>query len=143
MEDSPLDLDKWLTAMWLVASNRNGVSSWEMHRALGITQKSAWFLLHRIRLAMQDDLTGGNLGGQVEIDKTFRGGRARNMHKDRKLRVMQGKRGGADSGGKSIVTIDRRWSATSAVARFNQHECCLAARRRARLPVEPGNRSSA
>jgi transposase-like protein len=103
MEDSPLTMDKWLTAMWLVASNRNGISSWELHRALGITQKSAWFLLHRIRLAMQDDLSGGNLGGEVEVDETFIGGKARNMHKDRKARVMKGKRGGADAGGKSIV----------------------------------------
>jgi transposase-like protein len=103
MEDSPLTMDKWLTAMWLVASNRNGISSWELHRGLGITQKSAWFLLHRIRLAMQDDLSGGSLGGEVEVDETFIGGRARNMHKDRKLRVMKGKRGGSDAGGKSIV----------------------------------------
>ena len=53
MEDSPLGLDKWLTAIWLIANAKNGISSWEVHRALGITQKSAWFLLHRIRLAMQ------------------------------------------------------------------------------------------
>ena len=103
MEDSPLGLDKWLMAMWLVASNRNGISSWELHRALGITQKSAWFLLHRIRLAMQDELSGGNLGGEVEIDETFIGGKARNMHKNDKLRKMQGKRGGADAGNKTIV----------------------------------------
>jgi transposase-like protein len=87
MEDSPIGLDKWLTAMWLVASNRNGISSWELHRALGITQKTAWFLLHRVRLAMQDDLTGGNLGGEVEVDETFIGGKARNMHKARKRRA--------------------------------------------------------
>src|SRR5579872_6473261 len=60
MEDSPLGMDKWLMAMWLVASNRNGISSWELHRALNITQKTAWFLLHRVRLAMQDELNGGN-----------------------------------------------------------------------------------
>lgn len=95
MEDSPLGLDKWLMAMWLVASNRNGISSWELHRALGITQKSAWFLLHRIRLAMQDEGHGGKLGGEVEVDETFIGGRARNMHKDRRERAMQGLTGGA------------------------------------------------
>jgi transposase-like protein len=55
MEDSPLGLDKWLTAIWLIANAKNGISSYEIHRALGITQKSAWFLLHRIRLAMQTD----------------------------------------------------------------------------------------
>ena len=95
MEDSPIGLDKWMTAMWLVASNRNGISSWELHRALGITQKTAWFLLHRVRLAMQDDLTGGSLGGEVEVDETFIGGKARNMHKDRKRRaqIRQGRAG--------------------------------------------------
>jgi hypothetical protein len=89
MEDSPLGLDKWLMAMWLVASNRNGISSWELHRAVGITQKSAWFLLHRIRLAMQDENFGGKLGGEVECDETFIGGKARNMHKDRKRRAQK------------------------------------------------------
>src|SRR5580700_3201785 len=83
MEDSPLGLDKWLPAIWLLCSNRNGISSWELHRALGVTQKTAWFILQRVRLAMQDDLTGGNLAGEVEIDESFIGGKARNMHKDR------------------------------------------------------------
>src|SRR5579863_6924635 len=87
MEESPIGLDKWLVAMWLVASNRNGISSWELHRAIDVTQKTAWFLLHRVRLAMQDELSGGNLGGEVEIDETFIGGKARNMHKDRKRRA--------------------------------------------------------
>ena len=103
MEDSPLGLDKWMPAMWLVASNRNGISSWELHRAMGVTQKTAWFLLHRVRLAMQDDLSGGSLGGEVEIDETFIGGKARNMHKDRRKRassVNGGMHGGA---GKAIV----------------------------------------
>jgi transposase-like protein len=95
MEDSPMGLDKWLTAMWLVASNRNGVSSWELHRALGITQKSAWFMLHRIRLAMQDENNGGKLGGEVEVDETYIGGKARNMHADRKKRMLGGKARGA------------------------------------------------
>ena len=53
MEDSPLGLDKWLIAMWMIANCKNGISSYEIHRAIGITQKSAWFLLHRIRLAMK------------------------------------------------------------------------------------------
>jgi hypothetical protein len=86
-EESPLGLDKWLPAMWMIASNRNGISSWELHRALKITQKTAWFLLHRIRLAMQDELTGGSLSGEVEVDETFIGGKARNMHKSRRLRT--------------------------------------------------------
>jgi transposase-like protein len=95
MEDSPLGLDKWLPAMWLVGSARNGISSWELHRALGITQKTAWFMLHRIRLAMQDEGHGGKLGGEVEIDETYIGGKARNMHKGRKERALAGKGGGA------------------------------------------------
>ncbi|HUP02368.1 MAG TPA: IS1595 family transposase [Bryobacteraceae bacterium] len=98
MEDSPIGLDKWLTAMWLVASNRNGISSWELHRALGITQKTAWFMLHRIRLAMQDDLTGGNLGGEVEVDETYIGGKSRNMHAERRRRTING-----DHKGKTVV----------------------------------------
>lgn len=100
MEDSPLGMDKWLTAIWLVASNRNGISSWELHRALGITQKSAWFMLHRIRLAMQDELTGGNLGGEVEVDETFIGGKVRNMHKEHKF-LVQKEHG--QKGAKSVV----------------------------------------
>src|ERR1022692_3097142 len=94
MEESPIGLDKWLPAIWLLSSNRNGISSWELHRALGITQKTAWFMLQRIRLAMQDEHFGGKLGGEVEIDETYIGGKARNMHKDRRERVLGGKGGG-------------------------------------------------
>jgi hypothetical protein len=103
MEDSPIGLDKWLTAMWLVASNRNGISSWELHRALGVTQKSAWFLLHRVRLAMQDEINGGKLGGEVEVDETFIGGKARNMHKSKRQRMNISGPGGPTAGGKAIV----------------------------------------
>jgi transposase-like protein len=81
--DSPLGLDKWLAAIWLIANAKNGISSWELHRALGITQKSAWFVLHRIRLAMQTG-TFEKLSGQVEVDETFIGGKARNMHKNKR-----------------------------------------------------------
>ncbi len=95
MEDSPIALDKWLPAIWMVANNRNGISSWELHRALGVTQKTAWFMLHRIRLAMQDNKKGGKLSGEVEIDETFIGGKARNMHKDKKAKKLEGKGGGA------------------------------------------------
>ena len=101
-EDSPLGLDKWLPAMWMIAGAKNGISSWELHRALGVTQKTAWFMLHRIRLAMQDENYGGKLGGEVEIDETYIGGKARNMHKDRKARALEGK-GGGYSDRKSVV----------------------------------------
>jgi transposase-like protein len=102
-EDSAIGLDKWLPVMWLLSNSRNGVSSWEIHRSVGVTQKTAWFMLQRGRLAMQDGLTGGNLAGEIEVDETFIGGKARNMHKDRKVRAMKGKRGGADGGNKTIV----------------------------------------
>jgi len=80
-EDSAIGLDKWLCAMWMLANCKNGVSSWEIHRSIGVTQKSAWFMLQRLRLALQDDETGGQLSGHVEVDETFIGGKARNMHK--------------------------------------------------------------
>jgi transposase-like protein len=85
-EDSPLGLDKWLPAIWLAANSKNGISSHELGRALGITQKSAWFMLHRIRLAMRSG-SFSMLAGEVEVDETFIGGKARFMHKaDRKRR---------------------------------------------------------
>lgn len=91
-EDSPIPLDKWLTAVWMLSNCRNGVSSYEIGRTIGVTQKSAWFMLHRIRLAMQGKSTvklGGN-GGEVEADETFIGGKARNMHKSVRVRRIQG-----------------------------------------------------
>lgn len=93
-EDSPIPLEKWLPCVWLIVTCKNGVSSWEVHRALGVTQKTAWFMLHRIRLIMQDSMSGGKLGGTVEIDETYIGGKARNMHKARKERAMAGAGGG-------------------------------------------------
>src|SRR5437867_884584 len=80
-EDSPIGLDKWLCAMWMLANCKNGVSSYEIARGIKVTQKTAWFMLQRIRLGLQDDDTGGQLSGHVEVDETFIGGKARNMHK--------------------------------------------------------------
>jgi transposase-like protein len=99
-EDSPLSLEKWLPVMWMLVNCKNGISSWEIHRAMGVTQKTAWFMLQRCRLAMQDELTGGSLGDEVEVDETYIGGKARNMHKDRKTRVQKE---GRNTGGKAIV----------------------------------------
>jgi transposase-like protein len=89
MEDSPITLDKWMVAMWLLSAAKNGISSYELGRAIGITQKSAWFMLHRIRLAMQDN--PGPFSGHVEADETFIGGKARFMHHDKKMRVRGGR----------------------------------------------------
>src|SRR6202795_1445700 len=87
-EDSPISLEKWLPATWLLANCRNGISSYEIGRALGVTQKSAWFMLHRIRLAMQNRsfLKLGGPDGEVEVDETFVGGAARFMHADKHRR---------------------------------------------------------
>jgi transposase-like protein len=85
-EDSPIGLDKWLPCLWLIVNAKNGISSYEVHRALGVTQKTAWFMLHRIRLAMQTK-TFGKLGGDVEIDETYIGGKARNMHASKRARI--------------------------------------------------------
>lgn len=81
-EDSPIGLEKWLPAAWLISNCKNGISSYEVARALGITQKSAWHMLHRLRHAMVED--GGLLNGHVEMDETFIGGKVKNMHKSRK-----------------------------------------------------------
>jgi len=97
-EDSPVGLDKWLMAMWQVVNDKNGISSYEVHRAIGVSQKTAWFLDHRIRHA----LTMGSidkLSGEIEADETFIGGLARNMHADKKARKITGT-GGKD---KTIV----------------------------------------
>ncbi|HXU36868.1 MAG TPA: IS1595 family transposase [Blastocatellia bacterium] len=101
-EDSPLGLDKWLMAVWMITACKNGVSSYEIHRAIGVTQKTAWFMLQRIRLAMQ---TGsflkkmGGDGGHVEADETFIGGKARNMH------IAQRKRRITGTGGKDKTAV--------------------------------------
>lgn len=94
LEDSPLGLDKWLPAVWLLCNCKNGMSSWELHRALGVTQKTAWFMLHRARLALQGK-DGGMLAGEVEIDETFIGGKARNMHTSKRAAKITGT-GGKD-----------------------------------------------
>ena len=94
-EDSPLGLDKWLTALWLIVNSKNGISSWEVSRTLGITQKSAWFVMHRLREILEPQQDGTKLGGKddagpVEADETFVGGLAKNMHRDRAKRYAEG-----------------------------------------------------
>ncbi len=97
-EESPLGLDKWLPAVWMLSNCKNGMSSWELHRAIGVTQKTAWFMLHRVRLALQGQ-AGGMLAGEVEVDETFIGGKARNMHASKRATKITGT-GGVD---KTIV----------------------------------------
>lgn len=92
-EDSPVPLEKWLIALWMLVNCRNGISSYEVGRALGITQKSAWFVLHRLRLALQTKslVKLGGRGSEVEVDETFIGGKARNMHpRVHHRRIVQG-----------------------------------------------------
>jgi transposase-like protein len=97
-EDSPIGLDKWLTAMWMLVNCKNGISSYEVARGLGVTQKTAWFMLQRIRYATHHG-TFDKMTGTVEADETFIGGRARNMHRDVRARKIHGT-GGM---GKAIV----------------------------------------
>ena len=102
-EDSPIALSKWLMAMWMVANCKNGVSSWEIHRSLGVTQKTAWFMLHRVRLALEGNDShqlGAPDGGPVEIDETYVGGNRKNMHASRRLKMQRGMK---DEAGKTIV----------------------------------------
>jgi len=88
-EDSPLGLDKWLPALWLVVNCKNGISSCELARDLGVTQKTAWFMAHRLRFALKDG-GFGLLSGEVEADETFIGGKARNMHMEQRKRRITG-----------------------------------------------------
>lgn len=97
-EESPLGLDKWFVAAWCIANAKNGISSLELGRALGVTQKTAWFMLHRIREAMKTR-TGRKLSGEIEGDETFIGGKAKNMHAEKRERLIRG-RGAV---GKAIV----------------------------------------
>src|SRR6266536_2059793 len=101
MEESPVPVDKWLTAMWQIVNCKNGISSYEIAKAIGVTQKSAWFMDHRIRMALSSGslmkLGGGS--GEVEADETFIGGKARNMHVSKRQRRITG------TGGKDKTSV--------------------------------------
>ncbi len=104
-EDSPLPLSKWFVAIWLIASAKNGISSYELGKAIGVTQKSAWHVLHRIRLAMQTRSFEKKFSGAIEADETFVGGRAKFMHAARWKRLTEEsrKRGTRGTFGKTAI----------------------------------------
>jgi transposase-like protein len=105
-EDSPLPLQKWLPALWLLTNCKNGISSYELARTLKVTQKTAWFMLHRLRLALQGD-EGGKMGGIVEADETYVGGKARFMHKAKRERLNV-KRGRSIAGKVAVMGLLER-----------------------------------
>jgi transposase-like protein len=107
MEDSPITLDKWMTAFWLLANAKNGISSHELGRALGVTQTTAWFMLQRVREVMKkhsfDTTKIGGTGSEVEADETFVGGKVKNMHRSRRVRFAAEEGYAGASTGKTIV----------------------------------------
>jgi transposase-like protein len=119
MEDSPIGLDKWLPAVWMICGCKNGISSYEIGRDLGVSQKTAWFMLHRIRVAMQSGSLE-KLSGEVEADETFVGGKVQNMHRKskRKIRATNG-----PNWGKTVVLglLQRDGGVRAAVAP-NRHK---------------------
>ena len=97
-EDSPLGMDKWMVAFWLLVNCKNGISSYELGRDIGVTQRTAWFMLHRIRYSLQQGSVS-KMKGTVEVDETFIGGKARNMH------IAQRKRRITGSGTKDKIPV--------------------------------------
>jgi transposase-like protein len=132
-EDSPIGLDKWLAATWMLTNCKNGISSYEVGRALEVTQKSAWFMLHRIRLALQDE-SFGRVSGEVEVDETFIGGAARFMHSEKRKRVIT-ERGVKDK--TAVVGILERGGKVVASVVSNRKKHALQAKIRAH--VEAGS----
>ncbi len=102
-EDSPIGLDKWFVAIWMTANCKNGVSSYELHRAIGVTQKTAWFMLHRVRAAIRAKSFDKKLAGIVEADETFIGGALKNMHASKREKKGLGRRTSGPRAGKAIV----------------------------------------
>ena len=91
-EESPIGLDKWLTCVWMIANCKNGISSYEIHRALGVTQKTAWFMLHRVRLALRMgtfEKLGGDPDSGVELDESYIGGRVKNMYTYKRNKLVR------------------------------------------------------
>ncbi|HYV84171.1 MAG TPA: IS1595 family transposase [Pyrinomonadaceae bacterium] len=134
-EDSPLGLDKWLAAVWMITNCKNGISSYEISRALGVTQKTAWFMDHRIRLAMQSGSFLRQMSGHVEVDETFIGGKARNMHRGVKARRLKGATG--FEGKMAVMGLLERHGEVRTVVIPNTKRKSL--RRAINAHVEPGS----
>ncbi len=134
-EDSPIGLDKWLPTVWLLTNCKNGISSYEVARDLGVTQKTAWFMLHRVRLAMQAGSFWKKLEGEIEADESFIGGLARNMHKDKRAQKIKAH----GPAGKAIVMglLDRETKQVRVKHVPNIHVDTLQAE--VRKNVEPGS----
>ena len=138
-EDSPLSLDKWFVAIWCVANCKNGISSYELARAIGVTQKSAWFMLHRIRKAME---VGGfsKSNGEHEADTTYVGGKAANMHKDKRAKRITG-RGTVDKTAvHGVLKRGSKLAPSTVVARVLDNEDANTMLREVRKHVAPGAR---
>lgn len=132
-EDSPLGMDKWLPVVWLIANCKNGISSYEVARDLGVTQKTAWFMLQRVRVAMETG-TFQKITGEVEIDETFIGGLARNMHKKVREAKIKG-RGPMDK--TAVMGVLQRKGEVRAFVVSNRKKKTLQAK--VRENVEPGS----
>ena len=128
-EDSPIPLDKWFCALWMIVSAKNGVSSYEIGRCLGVTQKTAWFMMHRIRFALQQGSLDRKLMGEVEVDETYIGGKARNMHTDKRLKMQRADGyfrkavvvGMLERKGEVCTTVINAASARNLKAEINKH----------------------
>src|SRR5258708_4057298 len=134
-EDSPIPLDKWLPALWMLVNDKNGISSYEVARALGVTQKTAWFMMHRLRLALERKSLA-RLRGRVEADETFIGGKVHNMHITKRRRVMGSRRGGSYS--KAIVMGMLERESGTVRAKIVESVEGLNLKRVVRENVEPG-----
>jgi transposase-like protein len=138
MEDSPLTLDKWAVAFWLEVNAKNSISSYELHRALGITQKSAWFMLHRIRLAVKTNTferIGGN-GHMIEADETFIGGKSEFMHKSKRRKKITG--GGPKDKTPILGLFDRRTGKVRAAV-LDKHPSKMSLHPIIRTQIRPGS----
>jgi transposase-like protein len=137
-EDSPLPLQKWFVAVWSITNAKNGISSCELARAIGVTQKSAWFMLHRVRLAMKTG-TFQRIKGEIEADETFIGGLSKNMHKNRRARTITGTGGSGKTAVMGILQRISEEAPSRATAKVVQNVRGETLQPEIRKTVEPGS----